>query len=118
VSQFTLYGILKGNKPDFHVAMPPAKAKPFYASLVEKFQNSYKADLVKGKCDIASSIMSCIYKIGPLECLIIECVCTLVVDDVPYEHQGPLAKVDHDVLVDFEAFISMHQEIRVEQVHL
>uniref|UniRef100_A0A453EKR7 D-aminoacyl-tRNA deacylase n=2 Tax=Aegilops tauschii TaxID=37682 RepID=A0A453EKR7_AEGTS len=48
VSQFTLYGILKGNKPDFHVAMPPAKAKPFYASLVEKFQKSYKTDSVKG----------------------------------------------------------------------
>uniref|UniRef100_A0A0D9Y5X8 D-aminoacyl-tRNA deacylase n=1 Tax=Oryza glumipatula TaxID=40148 RepID=A0A0D9Y5X8_9ORYZ len=36
-----------GNKPDFHVAMPPAKAKPFYASLVEKFQKSYSADAVK-----------------------------------------------------------------------
>jgi D-aminoacyl-tRNA deacylase len=48
VSQFTLYGILKGNKPDFHVAMSPAKAKPFYASLVEKFQRSYSADSVKG----------------------------------------------------------------------
>lgn len=47
VSQFTLYGILKGNKPDFHVAMSPAKAKPFYASLVEKFQSSYSADSVK-----------------------------------------------------------------------
>lgn len=49
VSQFTLYGILKGNKPDFHVAMPPEKAKPFYASLVEKFQKAYKQDAVKGE---------------------------------------------------------------------
>ncbi|XP_062208272.1 uncharacterized protein LOC133909728 isoform X2 [Phragmites australis] len=48
VSQFTLCGILKGNKPDFHVAMPPAKAKPFYVSLVEKFQRSYSIDAVKG----------------------------------------------------------------------
>ncbi|XP_020575258.1 D-tyrosyl-tRNA(Tyr) deacylase [Phalaenopsis equestris] len=47
VSQFTLYGILKGNKPDFHVAMPPNKAKEFYASLVEKFRKSYTADVVK-----------------------------------------------------------------------
>ncbi|KAF5203152.1 D-aminoacyl-trna deacylase [Thalictrum thalictroides] len=47
VSQFTLYGILKGNKPDFHVAMSPQKAKPFYESLVEKFRNSYKSDAVK-----------------------------------------------------------------------
>ncbi|CAD5164905.1 unnamed protein product [Musa acuminata subsp. malaccensis] len=47
VSQFTLYGILKGNKPDFHVAMPPQKAKPFYESLVEKFRKSYTSDAVK-----------------------------------------------------------------------
>ncbi|KAK3039914.1 hypothetical protein RJ639_027749 [Escallonia herrerae] len=47
VSQFTLYGILKGNKPDFHVAMSPDRAKPFYASLVEKFEKSYRPDAVK-----------------------------------------------------------------------
>lgn len=47
VSQFTLYGILKGNKPDFHMAMPSDKAKAFYASLVEKFRSSYSADAVK-----------------------------------------------------------------------
>ncbi|KAK4589775.1 hypothetical protein RGQ29_020380 [Quercus rubra] len=47
VSQFTLYGILKGNKPDFHVAMPPQTAKPFYASLIERFQKSYKPDAIK-----------------------------------------------------------------------
>ncbi|XP_019086760.1 PREDICTED: D-tyrosyl-tRNA(Tyr) deacylase-like isoform X2 [Camelina sativa] len=47
VSQFTFYGFLKGNKPDFHVAMPPDKAKPFYASLVEKFQKAYNPDAVK-----------------------------------------------------------------------
>lgn len=48
VSQFTLYGVLKGNKPDFHVAMPPQNAKPFYASLVDSFRKSYKPDAVKG----------------------------------------------------------------------
>ncbi|OAY68991.1 D-tyrosyl-tRNA(Tyr) deacylase 1 [Ananas comosus] len=37
-----------GNKPDFHVAMPPQEAKPFYACLVEKFRKAYTADLVKG----------------------------------------------------------------------
>ncbi|KAL4291521.1 hypothetical protein GQ457_14G009520 [Hibiscus cannabinus] len=47
VSQFTLYGFLKGNKPDFHVAMPPQKAKPFYESLVEKFRKAYKPDAIK-----------------------------------------------------------------------
>lgn len=48
VSQFTLYGVLKGNKPDFHVAMPPDAAKSFYASLVERLQKAYRADSVKG----------------------------------------------------------------------
>lgn len=49
VSQFTLYGFLKGNKPDFHVAMPPEKARPFYESVVEKFRKAYNSDAVKGK---------------------------------------------------------------------
>jgi D-Tyr-tRNAtyr deacylase len=47
-SRFTLYGILKGNKADFYVVMSPSKAKPFYASLVEKFQRSYLANSLKG----------------------------------------------------------------------
>ncbi|CAK8539461.1 unnamed protein product [Lathyrus sativus] len=47
VSQFTLYGILKGNKPDFHVAMAPQRAKPFYASLVDRFRNAYNSDAIK-----------------------------------------------------------------------
>ncbi|KAI7743946.1 hypothetical protein M8C21_003165, partial [Ambrosia artemisiifolia] len=47
VSQFTLYGILKGNKPDFHLAMPPDKAKSLYASLVQRFKTSYKPDAVR-----------------------------------------------------------------------
>ncbi len=25
VSQFTLCGVMKGNKPDYHLAMPPAE---------------------------------------------------------------------------------------------
>ncbi|KAI5064337.1 hypothetical protein GOP47_0021007 [Adiantum capillus-veneris] len=48
VSQFTLYGIMKGNKPDFHVAMTPQLAKPFYNSLVEKFRKAYVRDRVQG----------------------------------------------------------------------
>ncbi|CAK9327483.1 unnamed protein product [Citrullus colocynthis] len=47
VSQFTLYGMLKGNKPDFHVAMPPQRAKPFYASVVERLGKSYCPDAIK-----------------------------------------------------------------------
>lgn len=48
VSQFTLYGIMKGNKPDFHVAMSPDRARPFYNSVVERFGKAYRTDAVKG----------------------------------------------------------------------
>ncbi|KAG6548413.1 hypothetical protein Mapa_009899 [Marchantia paleacea] len=47
VSQFTLYGMLKGNKLDFHVAMPPERAKPFYESFVARVAKAYKEDCVK-----------------------------------------------------------------------
>ncbi|KAL5578191.1 hypothetical protein UlMin_019890 [Ulmus minor] len=47
VSQFTLYGFLKGDKPDFHVAMPLEKVKPFYASVVDRFKKSYNPDAIK-----------------------------------------------------------------------
>ncbi|KAL1834130.1 uncharacterized protein LOC108212658 [Daucus carota subsp. sativus] len=47
VSQFTLYGIMKGNKPDFHVAMSPDRARPFYNSVVERFGKAYRTDAVK-----------------------------------------------------------------------
>ena len=36
VSQFTLHGVLKGNKPDFHQSMPPEKAKLFFQSFVDE----------------------------------------------------------------------------------
>jgi D-tyrosyl-tRNA(Tyr) deacylase len=35
VSQFTLYGILKGNKPDFHSSMEAEKAKDLFNYLVD-----------------------------------------------------------------------------------
>lgn len=55
VSQFTLYGFLKGNKPDFHVAMSPQSAKPFYASLVDRFRSAYNSDAIKGMLSICVS---------------------------------------------------------------
>ena len=41
VSQFTLYHILKGNKPDFHSAMEGDKAKDFFDKLVAKTKEKY-----------------------------------------------------------------------------
>ncbi|XP_053708987.1 D-aminoacyl-tRNA deacylase 1 isoform X1 [Synchiropus splendidus] len=47
VSQFTLQCILKGNKPDFHAAMPAALAQPFYQSILEKLRSSYRPESVR-----------------------------------------------------------------------
>lgn len=48
VSQFTLQCILKGNKPDFHAAMPAELAEPFYNSILENLRSAYKPELIKG----------------------------------------------------------------------
>ncbi|XP_060945279.1 D-aminoacyl-tRNA deacylase 1 [Limanda limanda] len=47
VSQFTLQCILKGNKPDFHSAMPAELAQPFYNSILENMRSTYKPELIK-----------------------------------------------------------------------
>ncbi|CAI5962863.1 unnamed protein product [Closterium sp. NIES-65] len=47
VSQFTLYGQPKGNKLDFHVAMPPQEASSFYNDLVHRVRRAYHPDRVK-----------------------------------------------------------------------
>lgn len=75
VSQFTLYALAKGNKPDYHLAMPPDKvttwqrctvqgvehcmlqpapntdsatqAKHFYGSFVERLRREYQPERVK-----------------------------------------------------------------------
>ncbi|XP_068178531.1 D-aminoacyl-tRNA deacylase 1 [Antennarius striatus] len=47
VSQFTLHCVLKGNKPDFHLAMPAELAQPFYDSILENMRSAYKPELIK-----------------------------------------------------------------------
>jgi len=47
VSQFTLYGVMKGNKPDFHQAMGSDRSKDFYDAFVEMVRAKYQADKVK-----------------------------------------------------------------------
>lgn len=48
VSQFTLYNRLKGNKPDFHLAMQGAEASNLYDSLLAQLGNQYSSDKIKG----------------------------------------------------------------------
>ncbi|CAH0677725.1 unnamed protein product [Spodoptera exigua] len=47
VSQFTLYNTWKGNKPDFHNAMPGDKSKEFYENFLQMLKAAYKPDKVK-----------------------------------------------------------------------
>ncbi|XP_006881762.1 PREDICTED: D-tyrosyl-tRNA(Tyr) deacylase 1-like [Elephantulus edwardii] len=47
VSQFTLQCVLKGNKPDFHLAMPAEHAEGFYNRFLEQMRKAYRPDLIK-----------------------------------------------------------------------
>lgn len=47
VSQFTLYGVLKGNKPDFHNALGPEEAIKLYQDFVDLLKKSYAADKIQ-----------------------------------------------------------------------
>ena len=49
MSQFTLYGKLKGNKVDFHRSMGPGEAAEFYAQFVDRVRQAYESDKVFGK---------------------------------------------------------------------
>lgn len=46
VSQFTLAHVLKGNKPDFHHAMPPEDALEMFNTLRDKLRAEYQADRI------------------------------------------------------------------------
>ena len=41
VSQFTLHGVLKGNKPDFHASMNPTDADIFFNAFVQQVQTKH-----------------------------------------------------------------------------
>ncbi|KAM9058942.1 D-aminoacyl-tRNA deacylase 1 isoform 2-T2 [Megaptera novaeangliae] len=47
ISQFTLQCVLKGNKPDFHLAMPSEQAEGFYNGFLEQLRKAYRPELVK-----------------------------------------------------------------------
>merc|ERR1719315_886446 len=47
VSQFTLYHIMKGNKPDFHLAMGGGQSKAMYEQLLVALRKGYTEDKIK-----------------------------------------------------------------------
>ena len=47
VSQFTLQSQLKGNKPDFHLAMGAELSKDFYEKFLASMRKAYKSEKIK-----------------------------------------------------------------------
>ena len=47
VSQFTLYHVMKGNKPDFHLAMAGENSKLFYEEFLTEMKKAYKEERIK-----------------------------------------------------------------------
>lgn len=47
VSQFTLYHVMKGNKPDFHLAMAGEKSKLFYEEFLTEMKKAHSEDKIK-----------------------------------------------------------------------
>uniref|UniRef100_F1LF78 D-aminoacyl-tRNA deacylase n=1 Tax=Ascaris suum TaxID=6253 RepID=F1LF78_ASCSU len=47
VSQFTLFGCLKGNKLDFHRSMGPEESPEFYERFIQRLKEAYVADRIK-----------------------------------------------------------------------
>lgn len=48
VEQFTLYAVLKGNKPDYHQTMAGDQSKDFYQRFLTRLRHCHQADLVNG----------------------------------------------------------------------
>ena len=47
VSQFTLYHVMKGNKPDFHLAMGGEQSKQFYEEFLAEMKKAYNNEKIK-----------------------------------------------------------------------
>lgn len=47
VSQFTLYHVMKGNKPDFHLAMAGENSEQFYKEFLVEMKKAYSEDKIK-----------------------------------------------------------------------
>merc|ERR1711976_602397 len=47
VSQFTLYSIMKGNKPDFHLSMGGEQSEAFNREFLQQMTKTYQTDKIK-----------------------------------------------------------------------
>ncbi|XP_004931305.2 D-aminoacyl-tRNA deacylase isoform X1 [Bombyx mori] len=65
VSQFTLYNTWKGNKPDFHNAMPGDQSKEFYEKFLQMLKDAYVSDKIKDGL-FGAYMQVCIQNDGPV----------------------------------------------------
>jgi D-tyrosyl-tRNA(Tyr) deacylase len=57
VSQFTLHGVLKGNKPDFHHSMAPQEAKTYFNTFVEQVKKAHPNGTTKVQEGVFGAMM-------------------------------------------------------------
>jgi D-Tyr-tRNAtyr deacylase len=57
VSQFTLFAKLKGNKPDFHLAMGGDSSRATYARFLEQMKAGYQPDRIAGEGPKLNALM-------------------------------------------------------------
>ncbi|XP_025067918.1 D-aminoacyl-tRNA deacylase 1 isoform X2 [Alligator sinensis] len=93
VSQFTLQCILKGNKPDYHMAMPSEQSEPFYNNFLEQLRKAYKPELIKGG-KFGAYMQVHIQNDGP----------------VTIELESPAATVDPKQLVPIKSMAASHKQ--------
>ncbi len=62
MSQFTLYHVLKGAKPDFHNAMKGEQAKDFYNEFLDELRRQY--------CEVRLNLFENSYFILALTCTV------------------------------------------------
>ena len=59
--KFTLYHVLKGNKPDFHNAMGGENSEQFYNDYLQELKKAYDPEKIKGKSKPFKTDGSCTF---------------------------------------------------------
>lgn len=103
VSQFTLYAVLNGNKPDFHKAMNAEEANNLYSYFLEFLKKEYNPDKVKGGAFQQYMAVS-LKNDGPV---------TIVIDAEPSKHEKPANKNPQRIKNPEESKLN-HNEKRVK----
>mmetsp|Transcript_1071 Transcript_1071/g.1503 ORF Transcript_1071/g.1503 Transcript_1071/m.1503 type:complete len:219 (+) Transcript_1071:108-764(+) len=86
VSQFTLYAKMKGNKPDFHLAMKSNRSEPMYDYFLELARKTYRPDRVFGG-EFGAMMDIALVNDGPV---------TIEICSDGIEHRKSKAKIDFD----------------------